>query len=106
MDELFSNLESYLDGSASLDDFKDYFYDLAYGIGRRRAGDIVVRVHEIERIFSEASSANWTERAVQRVLKNFIDAYKPAPHIWKIELDARPLLIVPTPQMVVVVPSI
>ena len=29
MDDLFMNLEYYMDGLMSLDSFKDYFYDLA-----------------------------------------------------------------------------
>jgi hypothetical protein len=76
IDELINRLDQYLDRNASLEEFEDWFYNLAFDIEKRYTGRTAELVHEIEGILAEASSGHWSIAALDKYLDQAASPYR------------------------------
>jgi hypothetical protein len=76
IDELINRLDQYLDRNASLEEFEDWFHNLAFDIEKRYTGRTAELVHEIEGILAEASSGHWSIAALDKYLDKAASPYR------------------------------
>ncbi len=54
LNDLVAKIDDYLDGNASLQQFKEWFFHFSFDLDRKFSGSVVDLVHEIEGILAEA----------------------------------------------------
>jgi hypothetical protein len=90
MDELIARLESYLNGSLTLDAFEQWFYDLAFDIEKRDCNGYMDLVHRIEGILAESSHGGWTNETLRAELSSLLEEYSEPVGVWEINEPYRP----------------
>lgn len=66
--QVIQHVEQYVSGRTSKEDFEIWLYDLAFDVEQRYTRRVISLVHNLEGIFSEASSGNWPEAILKTEL--------------------------------------
>lgn len=67
-------LARYLARRMPIDSFQDWFAELSWNIEERGETGAIVFAHEVDGLFAEATSADWTEGELREELENIIHA--------------------------------
>ena len=79
MDELISKLEAYISGAIGRDEFSVWFYAVSRKAETNYSGVFLDLVREVEGIFAEASSGNWSHEGLVEELESAVSRYRPVP---------------------------
>lgn len=79
MDELISKLEAYISGAIGRDEFSVWFYGVSRKAEVNYSGVPLDLIHEVEGIFAEASSGNWSHEGLAEELESVVMRYRRMP---------------------------
>jgi len=79
MDELISKLEAYISGAIGRDEFSVWFYGVSRKAEVNYSGAPLDLIHEVEGIFAEASSGDWSHEWLVEELQSAISRYRRVP---------------------------
>lgn len=86
LNDLVAKIDDYLDGNASLQQFKEWFFHFSFDLDRKFSGSVVDLVHEIEGILAEASSGHWSTAALDHALDSVVSPYR-FPRVIVVQVD-------------------
>lgn len=103
IDEVVSQVDQYLSGYTSLEQFETWLYDLAFDIERRYSGEVVDLVHQLEGTLAESSSGHWTCALLENELDAAISPHRRYPlviqyseeHGEKKKVSSAPVVLLP-----------
>ncbi len=81
MDELISKLEAYISGAIGREEFSVWFYGMSRKAETNYSGVFLDLVHEVEGIFAEASSGDWSHNGLVEELESVVPRYRQVAHV-------------------------